>query len=89
MRSVETKNRGNFQKQLKALQDSVNEQAAVIEVRDTALAVTQTDALLNAKYPKAGVFSKVYAPNVGSGFMYVKVTATLWHSVAMVKLAAS
>lgn len=87
MKPVITKNRGNFQKQLGALQESVNLEAAVIKVTDTALTVTQTDALLNAKYPAAAQYSRVYAPNVGSGFVYTKSTATGWISQATVKLA--
>lgn len=84
------KERGNFQHQLDNIVTVINDEAKIIKVRDTALTVTQTNALLNGKYPDAGIFSEVFAPNItGGGMRYTKTSATLWVSTPITALAAS
>jgi len=36
------------------------------------------DAVLNAEYPEVSIMFRVYAPHVGAGVMYLKITAAIW-----------
>lgn len=88
MKAITKKQRGNFQKQFDEVIATINEEATIIKVRDTVITAAQTNALLNAKYPTAGIFSEVFAPNITGGAMrYTKTTATLWVSQPITALA--
>lgn len=88
MKAVSKKQRGNLQKQLDEIVTSVNEEATIIKVRDTVITAVQTNSSLNTKYPDAGIFSEVFAPNItGGGMRYTKVSATLWVSSPSTQLA--
>lgn len=88
MKAITKKQHGNFQKQIDAVVANINEEATIIKVRDTALTAVQTNTLLNGKYPTAGIFSEVFAPNItGGGMKYTKTTATLWVSQPITALS--